>query len=138
LIDIILFKKTARLLDDDHDGDDFEASQTKSSLTGSPFAASSYGLVVNGFDGGAPAQERNEKSILDCQRLAPLRGLGKNVNTAKVYEPPPDLKATMTKVELSDWKKEQRKLRNRASASVNRDKMLNRVEVLEAEVDINY
>lgn len=48
------------------------------------------------------------------------------------YEPPSA--ETMTKEELSAWRKNQRRLRNRQSAATSRQKQKDRIEELEAEV----
>ena len=55
-------------------------------------------------------------------------------NQPQNYYAPPDL-ASMTKDELSEWRKEQRRRRNRESAAASRAKNKERIEELEGEVN---
>jgi len=50
------------------------------------------------------------------------------------YEPPSI--ETMSKEEISNWRKNQRRLRNRQSAAASRQKQKDRIEELEAEVEV--
>lgn len=66
---------------------------------------------------------------------ATCRQLNKKQHSQKQpnYEPPEG--HTMSKDELSSWRKNQRRLRNRQSAAASRQKQKDRIEELEAEVE---
>ena len=63
------------------------------------------------------------------KKRSPLLGRPQNH-----YEAPEELKATMSKEELAEWRKQMRKERNRASAAASRLKTQTRIKELEGEV----
>ncbi|KAL7497959.1 hypothetical protein ACHAWT_005858 [Skeletonema menzelii] len=63
------------------------------------------------------------------KKRSPLLGRPQNH-----YEAPEELKSTMTKEELAEWRKQMRKERNRASAAASRQKTQTRIMELEGEV----
>ena len=63
------------------------------------------------------------------KKRSPLLGRPQNH-----YDVPEELKATMTKEQLTEWRKQMRKERNRASAAASRLKTQLRVKELEGEV----
>lgn len=133
-----MFKKTARLLHEDdnvHADDSFE-------FTDGDHKEQHKSLEIVSSLGEASSHNDQQSSHVFEQSATlasssndPLSIKRKGLSTAHIYEPPCHIKASMTKEELSEWKKEQRKLRNRASARVNRDKILTRVKDLETEVE---
>ena len=63
------------------------------------------------------------------KKRSPLLGRPQNH-----YDAPEELKATMSKEELAEWRKQMRKERNRASAAASRLKTQTRIKELEGEV----
>lgn len=63
------------------------------------------------------------------KKRSPLLGRPQNH-----YDVPEELKATMTKEQMTEWRKQMRKERNRASAAASRQKTQSKIKELEGEV----
>ncbi len=63
------------------------------------------------------------------KKRSPLLGRPQNH-----YDAPEELKASMSKEQLAEWRKQMRKERNRASAAASRQKTQSRIKELEGEV----
>jgi len=63
------------------------------------------------------------------KKRSPLLGRPQNH-----YDAPEELKSSMTKEQLAEWRKQMRKERNRASAAASRQKTQSRIQELEGEV----
>jgi bZIP transcription factor len=76
-------------------------------------------------------QERDDESFAAGTRKSPLSSI-KGIKKQSRYEPV----VPMSKEELSEWRKEARRVRNRESAAASRRKTRERIEELEGQVHV--